>query len=210
MKKWLCLFSLLLPLAACVEMDESTLITDDYGYVHRTIHYLRDKRGRDYFPEKIPSPREKIFVFDPKGYAWAAYDAEGNRLMTGSASGGKDFCEDAKQRCRTVTGSFRVYRKRGLDCLSGEYPVETVGGAKMPYCMYFFQGFTIHAAYDVPMANSSHGCVRVFPSAAKWLNEQFITVGTKIIILPYEKEESDDDIPAEYRNGNSFQQLPLK
>ena len=31
----------------------------------------------------------------------------------------------------------------------------------------------------------SHGCVRVFPSAAKWLNEQFMQIGTKVIILAY-------------------------
>lgn len=210
MKKWLLLVLGILPLVACVEMDESTLITDDYGYVHRTVHYLRDKRGRDYFPETIAAPGQKIFVFDPKAYAWAAYNPDGTRVMTGGASGGKDYCEDAKQRCRTVTGTFKVYRKRGLDCLSGEYPVETVGGAKMPYCMYFFQGYTIHAAYDVPFANSSHGCVRVFPSASKWLNEQFIDIGTKVIILPYATEEKDDSVYQEQRARSIFGQSAAK
>ncbi|WP_028387721.1 L,D-transpeptidase [Legionella fairfieldensis] len=178
-------------LAGCAEYyDESTLITDDNGYMHRTTHYLRDKRGRDYFPVKITPPGKKQFIFDPKAYAWAAYDPEGNRLMTGSASGGKDVCdENANQSCRTVTGTFHVYNKRGLECRSGEYPVETEGGAKMPYCMYFYQGFTIHAAYEVPYANTSHGCVRVLPSAAKWLNEQFITVGTEVIVLSYADEK---------------------
>ena len=60
----------------------------------------------------------------------------------------------------------------------------------MPYCMYFFRGFTIHAAYDVPYGNTSHGCVRVLPSAAKWLNEQFITIGTQVTILSYAQETS--------------------
>lgn len=78
---------------------------------------------------------------------------------------------------------------RGEECRSGEFPVETTGGAKMPYCMYFFQGYTIHAAFEVPEANSSHGCVRVFPSAAKWLNEHFITRGTQVVVLPYDKEQ---------------------
>ncbi|STX29556.1 enhanced entry protein EnhA [Legionella beliardensis] len=176
-------------LSSCVEYDESTLIADDNGYMHRTTHYLRDKRGRDYFPIQAPATGRKQFIFDPKAYAWAAYDAEGHRVMTGSASGGKDFCEDVGQPCRTVTGTFRVYNKRGVDCLSGEYPVETTGGAKMPYCMYFHQGYTIHAAYEVPYANSSHGCVRVLPSAAKWLNEQFMTIGTQVTILPYADED---------------------
>ena len=179
-------------LAGCMEYyDESTLITDDVGVVHRTTHYLRDKRGRDYFPEKIPASGRKQFIFDPKAYAWAAYDAEGNRVMTGSASGGKNVCdEDPSQSCQTVTGTFRVYNKRGLECRSGEYPVETTGGAKMPYCMYFYRGFTIHAGYEVPYANTSHGCVRVLPSAAKWLNEQFITVGTQVIVLPYAEDKN--------------------
>jgi hypothetical protein len=174
-------------LSACVtEIDKSTLITDDYGVVHRTIHYTKDKRGREHFPVDIPATGKKQFIFDPKAFSWAAYDQDGHRVMTGAASGGKDFCEDVSQPCRTVTGTFKVYNKRNIDCRSGEYPVETEGGAKMPYCMYFYRGFTVHAGYEVPFANSSHGCVRVWPSAAKWLNEEFMTLGTVVIVLPYD------------------------
>ncbi len=191
MNKLFWVSALSLGLAGCMEYyDESTLITDDVGVVHRTTHYLRDKRGRDYFPLKEPATGKNQFIFDPKAYAWAAYDPEGNRVMTGSASGGKDVCdENQNQSCRTVTGTFHVYNKRGAECRSGEYPVETTGGAKMPYCMYFFQGFTIHAAYEVPYANTSHGCVRVLPSAAKWLSENFITIGTQITVLSYPDEK---------------------
>jgi hypothetical protein len=184
-------------LTACIEPilidDESTLITDDTGHVHRTLHFLRDKRGRNYFPEKIAASGERHFIFDPKVSAWAAYDEDGVRVLTGSASGGKNFCEDVGTPCRTVTGAFRVYNKRGPECKSGEYPVETFGGAKMPYCMYFYRGYTIHAAFEVPPYNSSHGCVRVLPSAAKWLNEEFITVGTKVTVLSYDDENGDGD-----------------
>ena len=187
MNKWFwTIIVLCIGLTSCVDNDPSTLITDDAGYVHRTIYYAKDKRGRNYFPMKIKSTGEKRFVFDPKASAWAAYDEEGNRVLTGAGSAGVDACEEnAAQSCRTVTGTFRVYNKKGLECRSGEYPVEKNGGAKMPYCMYFHQGFTIHAAFDVPEHPSSHGCVRVFPSAAKWLNENFMTVGTKVIILAY-------------------------
>lgn len=181
--------SLSFMLTGCIDYDESTYITDDNGYVHHTMHYLRDKRGRDYFPVKATATGKKQFIFDPKAYAWAAYDPEGNRVMTGSASGGKDFCEDVGEPCRTITGTFRLYNKRGINCSSGEYPVETEGGAKMPYCMYFYQGFTIHAAYEVPYGNSSHGCVRVLPSAAKWLNEEFMTIGTQVTVLSYADED---------------------
>lgn len=182
-----------LGLVGCIEDDPSTYITDDNGYVHHTLHYLLDKRGRTYFPLHIPPTHERQFVFDPKAAAWAAYAPDGHRVMTGSASGGKDMCEDVGQPCRTVTGTFHVYRKKGASCKSGEYPVETEGGAKMPYCMYFFRGFTIHAAYEVPTYNSSHGCVRVLPSAAKWLNEEFITIGTRVTVLSYPDENGDGD-----------------
>lgn len=185
--------SALLGLSGCLQYDESTYITDDQGHVHHTTHYLLDKRGRSYFPKEIPATGVKTFVFDPKAHAWAAYDVSGQRVMTGSASGGQDICPDVNKPCRTVTGTFRVYNKRGVDCKSGEYPVETEGGAKMPYCMYFFQGYTIHAAYAVPEYNSSHGCVRVLPSAAKWLNEQFVTIGTRVVVLSYEDENGDGD-----------------
>ncbi|MCC5791504.1 MAG: L,D-transpeptidase [Legionellaceae bacterium] len=178
-------------LTACTPVDESTIVLDDQGFAHRTQHYLSDRRGRNHFPLQIAATGRKRFIFDPQDFSWAAYDAEGERLLTGAASGGKDFCEDIGESCRTVSGSFRVYRKKGEECRSGEYPLEEGGGAKMPYCMYFFRGITIHAAYEVPRANSSHGCVRVLPSAAKWLNEQFIDYKTDVIVMDYAPSASE-------------------
>ncbi|OGV35455.1 MAG: enhanced entry protein EnhA [Legionellales bacterium RIFCSPHIGHO2_12_FULL_35_11] len=180
-------------LTGCVQNDPSTYIVDDQGMTHHTVYRTLDFRGRVTFPKRITPSQQKVFVFDPKNFAWAAYDKDGNRLLTGGASGGADFCEDVNKPCRTVTGTFKVYAKRGADCRSGEYPVETEGGAKMPYCMYFYRGYTIHAAYAVPHYNSSHGCIRVYPSAAKWLNEEFITLGTKVIVLSYDHEDGDGD-----------------
>jgi len=192
-KMLLLALSICLGLTSCMDFDESTLITDDNGVVHHTMHFMRDRRGKTYFPTQIKATGTKEFIFDPKAAVWAAYGADGVRVMTGSASGGKDFCEDVGKPCRTVTGTFHVYNKKGLECKSGEYPVETEGGAKMPYCMYFYRGFTIHAAYEVPDYNSSHGCIRVLPSAAKWLNEQFITIGTQVTVLSYKDEDGDVD-----------------
>ncbi len=182
---------LCMALTGCGEVDESTLITDDAGFVHRTPFYLKDKRGKNYFPQKIEALGKRHFVFDPKISAWAAYDEQGQRIITGSGSGGMDFCKDVNQPCRTITGTFKVYNKRGENCRSGEFPVETEGGARMPYCMYFYRGFTIHAAYEVPGHSSSHGCIRVWPSAAKWLNEEFITIGTTVTVLSYANDESE-------------------
>ena len=186
---WLTLFAFLF-LSSCMEVDPSTIVIDDAGVAHNTrISYARDTRGREHFPEKINGTGHRQFVFDPKAYSWAAYDEQGNRVMTGAASGGKDICEEDGKSCRTVTGTFRVYSKRGPECRSGEYPVETNGGTKMPYCMYFYQGYAIHAGFEVPFDNASHGCIRVWPSAAKWLNEEFLTNGSQVTVLAYDDED---------------------
>lgn len=171
--------------AGCASMDESTVVIDDAGYTHHTISMLDDMRGYGSFPATRPATGRKVFIFDPKATAWAAYDANGHLVRTGSASGGKDYCEDIGRSCRTVVGSFRVYSKKGAECTSSIYPIETGGGAKMPYCMHFNGGYSIHAAYEVPRYNVSHGCIRVLPSAARWLNEDFVDVGTTVIVKPY-------------------------
>lgn len=171
-------------LASCSSMDRVGIV-DDAGYTHYTMGMNSDSKGAGYFPAKRPATGKKTFIFSPKATAWAAYDAEGNRVKTGSASGGKDFCEDVGRPCRTVTGKFNVYSKKGEDCTSSLYPIETNGGARMPYCMHFSGGYSIHAAYEVPNYNASHGCVRVLPSAAKWLNESFLNVGSTVIVEPY-------------------------
>jgi lipoprotein-anchoring transpeptidase ErfK/SrfK len=180
------LIGLFLGLTACVTEDASVLILDDNGDPHYTPHHLTDKTGERHFPLTVHATGNKRFVFDPKVSAWAAYDAAGDRVMTGRASGGGDYCEDTDASCRTVTGSFKIYKKGREKCVSGEFPVETNGGAKMPYCMYFFRGYTIHSGYEFSEGNTSHGCIRVLPSAAKWLNESFATIGTEVIVLPYE------------------------
>ena len=178
MKKQLILLPLCVLTAACASMNNSTPIVDDAGHTHYTMSMDSDSKGSNYFPETRAGTGRKVFVFDPKATAWAAYDA-------GSASGGKDFCEDIGRPCHTVTGTFSVYSKKGEECTSSLYPIETNGGARMPYCMHFHGGYSIHAAYEVPNYNASHGCVRVLPSAAKWLNENFIDVGTTVVVKPY-------------------------
>lgn len=185
MKKQLITVPLFGLIAACSSMDRSVPIVDDAGFTHYTAHYSTDNKGANYFPESQPATGRKVFVFDPKATAWAAYDANGMRVKTGRASGGQAFCEDVGHPCRTVTGTYRVYSKKGPECTSSLYPVETHGGARMPYCMHFHGGYSIHAAYEVPDANVSHGCIRVLPSAAQWLNEDFIDIGTTVVVKPY-------------------------
>lgn len=170
-------------LGAC--SSNSIPIVDDNGNTHYTKSMDADTRGSYSFPMHREATGRKVFIFDPKLTAWAAYDAQGNRVNTGSASGGQDYCPDVGRPCRTTTGTYRVYSKKGEDCKSSIYPVETGGGARMPYCMHFNGGYSIHAAYDVPNYNASHGCIRVLPGAAKWLNQEFMDVGTTVIVRPY-------------------------
>ena len=155
------------------------------GSYSHSMHHSMDSKGSYSFPQKRKATGRKAFVFDPKLTAWAAYDAEGNRIKTGRASGGADYCEDIGRPCRTVTGKYRVYSKKGAECRSSKYPIETNGGARMPYCMHFHGGYSIHAAYEVPNRNVSHGCIRVLPSAAQWLNQNFVDVGTTVEVKSY-------------------------
>lgn len=185
MKQQLVIASLSVLAASCASMDRSVPIVDDAGYTHYTMSYTSDSRGKAAFPTQRAATGRKVFIFDPRATAWAAYDAQGNLVQTGSASGGKDYCEDTGRPCRTVTGTFRVYSKKGEECTSSLYPIETGGGARMPYCMHFSGSYSIHAAYEVPNYNSSHGCIRVLPSAAQWLNQNFIDIGTTVIVKPY-------------------------
>ncbi|WP_133129692.1 L,D-transpeptidase [Legionella yabuuchiae] len=182
MKSKLLLVPACLAVAACAPMHA---IEDDAGYTHYTAHHTSDSKGSYHFPEKRPATGRKVFIFDPRATAWAAYDAQGNRVKTGRASGGKGFCEDVGRPCRTTVGTYRIYSKKGEDCTSSIYPIETNGGAKMPYCMHFNGGYSIHGAYEVPNYNASHGCVRVLPSAAQWLNQEFLDVGSTVIVRPY-------------------------
>ena len=171
--------------ASCATSDRSVPIVDDSGHTHYTTSHMMDHRGSGTFPAKRRATGRKVFIFDPKAAAWGAYDKNGNLVKTGAASGGKAYCDDVGRGCKTVTGTYRVYSKKGESCTSSKYPLETGGGARMPYCMHFYKGYSIHAAYEVPKWNTSHGCIRVLPSAAKWLNQDFMTVGTTVIVRSY-------------------------
>ncbi|MBA4696497.1 MAG: L,D-transpeptidase [Legionella sp.] len=183
-KKLLLVSASCLIMTACATMDRVPIV-DDAGHTHYTMGMSADSRGSFSFPMQRTATGKKVFIFDPRANAWAAYDAQGNRLKTGSASGGMDYCSDIGRSCRTVTGTYRVYSKKGEDCTSSAYPIETGGGARMPYCMHFHEGYSIHAAYEVPNYNTSHGCIRVLPGAAKWLNQDFMDIGTTVIVNPY-------------------------
>ncbi|MBA2648161.1 MAG: L,D-transpeptidase [Legionella sp.] len=124
------------------------------------------------------------FVFNPRSHSWKAIDDYGQVVRVGRASGGKPFCSDTGRRCFTPSGVFAVHSKGGPGCKSSKFPVG-IGGAPMPYCMFYSKYYAIHGSYDVPKHHASHGCIRVTPSDARWLSANFIRIGSRVVVKPY-------------------------
>lgn len=140
------------------------------------------------FPSQRTATGNRVFIFSPRIHMWAAYDANGRLVKTGRASGGRGYCPDIKRSCRTPRGTFRIISKGSAGCRSSRYPKRRNGrhgGAPMPYCMFFSKYYAIHGSPHVPGYNASHGCIRVPPSAARWLSGNFITRGTTVIVTSY-------------------------
>lgn len=140
------------------------------------------------FQYRIDAPEQKLLLINLERLAWGAYDPSGLLIKWGPLSGGKSWCPDVKRPCRTVAGQFSIIRKKGAGCISSKYPLGK-GGARMPYCMFFFRGFALHGSNTVPGFHASHGCIRLFTEDAQWLNEDFIDLpskglkGTKVIVM---------------------------
>jgi len=125
------------------------------------------------FPNQINSSGNKTLIVSLKKLAWGAYDSSGYLIAWGPVSGAKGYCPDLGKACHTKLGSFKIYQKDDASCISSKFPLHK-GGAPMPWCMFFYGGFALHGSYEVPGFNASHGCVRLFVSDAKWLNQEFI------------------------------------
>lgn len=123
-------------------------------------------------------------VFNPRTLQWKAVSDSGKTVRAGHASGGRSYCPDIRRSCRTPSGTYHVISKSGPGCKSTRYPVGR-GGAPMPYCMFFSKYYAIHGSPDVPNHNASHGCIRVHPGDARWLNHNFVHVGTTVVVKPY-------------------------
>lgn len=123
-------------------------------------------------------------VISPREHRWYAYK-NGRVVRTGVASTGANYCPDIRRSCRTPQGTFRVVSKGGPGCRSSRYPVGR-GGAPMPYCMFFTQYYAVHGSYDVPKNhNASHGCVRIYPSDARWMSQDFLRIGDPVTVGSY-------------------------
>lgn len=134
------------------------------------------------FASKIDPPGQKILLVDLRVFAFAAYDADGRLMYWGPATGGDEWCSDSAHPCKTAEGVFNIYRMKGADCVSNEYPLESKGGAHMPYCMYYYQGYAIHGDDLIGFTHRSHGCVHIFYEDAKWLQQHFVALGTVVIV----------------------------
>lgn len=144
------------------------------------------RSAMDYSPfnAQIPASGSKVVLVSPKELAWAAYGEDGHLVKWGPASLGKDFCPDIGRGCRTAIGTFSVQTKEGANATSSLYPKPT-GGAPMPYSMKFYKSYALHGSPFVAGRNDSHGCVRMFIEDARWLNQDFVQTGTKVVIMPY-------------------------
>jgi len=136
--------------------------------------------ARNHLPEQREATGKKAFVFSPRHLVWAAYDESGRMVRSGHAAGGSDECPEDGSNCRTVVGKFKVQRKGGADCTSSKYPLDEGGGAPMAYCMHFHKGYAIHGAPGSPDVHQSHGCIRVRTGVARWLNREFLNVGSTV------------------------------
>ncbi len=133
------------------------------------------------FPLHHNTNGSKLVLVNLTQQAFGAYDTSGTLVHWGPVSGGKGYCPDIGQNCSTSTGSFKIFRKQGEECISSRFPIETNGGAPMPYCMHFNGGYALHGS-TLPGYHDSHGCVRLFFDDAKWLNEYFTNIGTRVIV----------------------------
>jgi len=134
------------------------------------------------FPLHWQTNGRKLVLVNLSSQAFGAYDANGQLVHWGPVSAGKGYCPDIGINCNTATGHFKIFRKQGPECISSKFPVETDGGAPMPYCMHFNGGYALHGS-TLPGYNASHGCVRLFFEDARWLNESFAPIGTTVIVM---------------------------
>lgn len=178
-------------------LDQSRLALNDDEYQIDDTGYVADLQTKTdtYFEDDVQqlSYRNKehrqatghsVFVFSPKQLRWFAYNGKGELVGSGKASGGRNFCPDLHRRCHTPVGTFSIHSMGDGSCYSTKFPVGK-GGAPMPYCMFFKGGYAIHGSYHVPNYNASHGCIRLVPSAARWLRYNVLRVGSTVVVQSY-------------------------
>ena len=140
---------------------------------------------------QIQSLQPKLLVIDLNNFEWRAYQ-NGQLIRSGFALGGQRSCPEFSRSCKTPQGHWKILFKARYIRHSSRYPVECnnkrICGAKMFWFSQFHpEGIGIHGATSdkLPRKHASHGCVRTTIEDAKWLNREFLEIGTLIEILPY-------------------------
>ena len=78
-------------------------------------HYLvvPENLNEDYMaysplPERIKPTGHKLLLIDLRVFAFGAYDANGELVYWGPATGGKKWCSDTKENCESATGQYKI------------------------------------------------------------------------------------------------------
>ncbi len=130
--------------------------------------YVHSRHVRRVSPVVRPEgvgPDERWIEVNLKEQTLAAY--EGSRMVFAT------LISSGLPRWQTVTGLFRIWAKLQAGKMSGGSLEE--GDfyylADVPWTMYFYQGYGLHAAYwhDDFGHPKSHGCVNLSPLDAYWL-----------------------------------------
>jgi peptidoglycan hydrolase-like protein with peptidoglycan-binding domain len=129
----------------------------------------------------IDIARQLVFVVSKDGSVTTLNSSTGNGETYSVPGGGTDVAY-------TPVGSFTVIRK-----VPGDEHAP-LGTLRNP--LYFYRGWAIHGAANVPAYAASHGCARISNADADWLFPQ-IAVGTPVIVYDTTgKSPAVDDAPA--------------
>jgi hypothetical protein len=188
MQIWRLRIGVLLGMAISLLLSSCTQFGPGYGGGPEYNSGFASQANVDYslrLPATIDT-NEKVVIVDPNLHVWGAYDATGKLVHAGPATAGGYWCLDVKRSCKTKHGVFRVHSLGDAECRSSIYP-KPKGGGLMPFCMFFNGGQALHGALNgaVVEGNISHGCVRMRIHDAEWLRNNFVEVGTKVIIQSY-------------------------
>ena len=143
------------------------------------------------FPQ-ITTDTGKHIVVDLNILAFGAYK-DGKLVKWGISNGGKGICDETGEyKCKTPVGTWKVYEiKRGFQ-RSDLYPVNCKNKKVCghPYFNVVKFGKNYEALHGerpghIPGVNISHGCVRLTLADSVWLVNNFVELGTKIIVRPY-------------------------
>jgi len=118
----------------------------------------------------VSKPQRKAFIY------------RNGKLVKSMAIRVGGFTDDKYGRYRvhnTVSGTYRVYRKH-VNPYSQRY-----GAGAMPYSTMFNPNMYVHASagfMQVGYAGSSHGCVNMSTTDAKWVYKN-MPIGTKVVVF---------------------------